>query len=116
MRKPEEYLFLPYETQVVPEECTDGTTCYRAFHPRLPGCMSHGGTPQEAIENLAEARKLVIEHLLDTDQEIPQPITSAPHGNQAPTAIVWTVLPSSTRTCESSALVSVLLPTMLVRN
>ena len=68
-----EYMALPYVTEVVPEQCTDGSLCYRAYHPELPGCMSHGMTPQEAIENLAEARRLYIETLVEKGQPVPMP-------------------------------------------
>jgi predicted RNase H-like HicB family nuclease len=66
-----EYLRLKYLTIVIPEECTDGTFCYRAEHPQLPGCMSHGLTPDEAIRNLIEAKRLYIETLLEKGLDIP---------------------------------------------
>lgn len=37
------------------------TGLYVAQHPELPGCMSHGATPQEAVCNLADARALYLE-------------------------------------------------------
>jgi len=69
----EEYLKLEYDIIVTPEECTDGTLCYRAEPPQLPGCMSHGLTPEEAIGNLNEAKRLYIETLLEKGLEIPLP-------------------------------------------
>ena len=67
------YMALPYAINVVPEQCTDGSLCYRAYHPELPGCMSHGTTPEEAIENLSEARQLYIETLLEKGLSVPEP-------------------------------------------
>ena len=67
------YMALPYATNVVPEQCTDGSLCYRAYHPELPGCMSHGTTPEEAIDNLSEARRLYIETLLEKALSVPTP-------------------------------------------
>jgi len=72
----EEYLKLQYDVIVAPEECTDGSLCYRAEHPQLPGCMSHGITPEEAIGNLIEAKHLYIETLLDRGLDVPLPTRS----------------------------------------
>lgn len=69
----DQYLWLPYAIQVVPDETTEGEACYRAEHPELPGCMSHGATPEEAIQNLANARRLYIETLLQLGQPVPKP-------------------------------------------
>ena len=41
--------------------------------PELPGCMAHGSTPQEAIENAEAAIKFWIKTAKDDGQEIPQP-------------------------------------------
>jgi len=48
-------------TVVIPEEATDGTLVYRAEIPELPGCMSHGDTEEEALQNLQEALDLYLE-------------------------------------------------------
>lgn len=69
-----EYMKLKYLTIVMPEECTDGTLCYRSEHPQLPGCMSHGQTPDEAIRNLIEAKRLYIETLLEKGLDVPIPV------------------------------------------
>ncbi len=69
-----EYMKLKYLTIVMPEECTDGTLCYRAEHPQLPGCMSHGQTLEEAIRNLIEAKRLYIETLLEKGLDVPIPV------------------------------------------
>jgi antitoxin HicB len=58
------YLDQPYETVVETQDC-GGVPCYLARNPELRGCMSHGSTPEEAIRNLAEARHLYLETLLD---------------------------------------------------
>jgi len=68
-----EYMKLKYVTAVIPEECTDGTLCYRSEHPQLPGCMSHGSTSEEAIRNLIDAKLLYIETLLERGLEVPLP-------------------------------------------
>lgn len=78
------YMNLSYAVEVVPDECTDGSLCYRASHPELPGCTSHGDTPEEAVENLEDAKRLYIETLLEKGLEIPLP--------QARASVVWTVV------------------------
>ena len=39
----------------------------------LPGCVSHGDTPEEAIENLNEAKRLWIEDHLANGYDVPEP-------------------------------------------
>ena len=48
------------------EQSTDGEDLFVARDPSLPGCMAHGETAQEALENLAEARRLYLADLADT--------------------------------------------------
>ena len=62
-----------YQTIVTLEETTTGGTCYLASHPELPGCVSQGDTPQEAVENLKEATLMVIEHLIAHNLPVPDP-------------------------------------------
>ncbi|MBI3913247.1 MAG: type II toxin-antitoxin system HicB family antitoxin [Chloroflexi bacterium] len=64
---------LKYLTIVLLEETTAGGACYVASHPELPGCMSQGDTPEEALQDLEEARELVIEHLLNNNLPVPVP-------------------------------------------
>ena len=70
----EDYLRLEYDVTITPEECTDGTLCYRADHPQLPGCMSHGLIPEEALSNLFEAKRLYMETLLEKGLSVPMPV------------------------------------------
>lgn len=61
MKELADYFSLPYMTYIIPDEGVDGKAYYRAEHPQLPGCMSHGQTPEEAFKNLADARRLYIQ-------------------------------------------------------
>ena len=72
-KKLEEYLELPYSTYVIPDETTKNELCYLAYHPELPGCMSHGNTPEEASQNLYEATALCISTLIEMGLDIPSP-------------------------------------------
>jgi predicted RNase H-like HicB family nuclease len=73
---------LGYSTYVVPDETTEGQACYRAYHPELTGCMSHGATIDEAIHSLESARTLYLATLKELGQQIP-----APKAN--PEVIIW---------------------------
>jgi predicted RNase H-like HicB family nuclease len=75
----EAYLKIEYDIIIIPEECTDGSLCYRAEHSQLPGCMSHGLNPEEALRNLIEAKRLYIETLLERGLDVSLP--SRPTGS-----------------------------------
>ncbi len=68
--KPEEDL--PYDVAIVPEQEGDQTV-WVAYHPQLRGCMSHGDTPEEALENLAEARAMYLDALMGAGVPVPEP-------------------------------------------
>ena len=92
MKDLEVYMLLPYGIEVVLEECTDGTTCYRASHPELPGCMSHGDFPDEALANLGEARQLYIADLLERGLAVPIPASSSMSASSTATSKIWVSL------------------------
>jgi antitoxin HicB len=41
--------------------------------PDLPGCMSDGETPQEALQNVQDAIRVWIEAARDMGHEVPEP-------------------------------------------
>ena len=51
---------LNYIAIVRREDRGGGAYAWVAEHPYLPGCMAHGRSPAEAIDNLAEARELYL--------------------------------------------------------
>lgn len=63
---------LPYSIHIVPDATTHGEFCYLAYHPELPGCMTHGKTVEEAIQELQAARELYLHTLNELGQPIPQ--------------------------------------------
>lgn len=67
------YLAFPYTTVVRPDQTTEGGTVYLASNPELPGCMAHGQTPEEALQNLADARELYIRTALERGIAVPMP-------------------------------------------
>lgn len=99
MRDPrlEAALALPYGIEVVPDVSTEGEICYVARHPELPGCMSHGSTPEEATANLEEARELYLRTMLEDGLEPPRPAAmearstfTAMWAPPASRSIIWT--------------------------
>lgn len=97
----DEYMKLQYLTVVIPEECTDSSLCYRAEHPQLPGCMSHGRTPDEAIRNLMEAKRLYIETLLDKGLDVPLPLQPTVGTLSSSQSIIAIVMPLIEETVET---------------
>lgn len=90
MKKVEDYLALPWGLEVTPEECTDGTQCYLARITELPGCESHGDTPEEALENLREAQRLYIESMIEDGIEPVEPV-AVTEGTYSATKSIWRV-------------------------
>lgn len=71
-----------YSIHVVPDETTERESCYRAYHPELQGCMSHGSTIHEAIDGLHAARELYLATLQKLGQPIPPP-------SEGETVVIW---------------------------
>lgn len=86
---------IPYASVVREDEATDGTKLYLAEVPDLPGCMSHGETPEEALQNLQEAFELYLRVLDDAGVERPvlqrPPMTSGTSLNGDSTVVVQSV-------------------------
>lgn len=74
MKKLEYYLKLNYDIKLrkISEDEGGG---WLAEIPHLPGCMSDGETPKEAIDNLDDAKKCWIETCLELDHQVPEPVT-----------------------------------------
>ena len=70
------YLRLPYTKRAVPDQGTNGERLYFASVDELPGCNSHGSTPEEALLNLEDAMQLYIESMLEDGLEPPEPSTA----------------------------------------
>ncbi len=74
-RRLRDYVARSYKTILMPDVRSDGSRCFVARHPELPGCMSDGDTPAEAIANLRDARELYIQSLIEDGLEVPLPQT-----------------------------------------
>lgn len=80
-------LVMQYPTIVHPEVCTDGSLAYVAEIPALPGCMSHGATPDEARHNLEDAKREYLEALQERGLPIPVPPV-----DPVVSSVQWTVI------------------------
>jgi predicted RNase H-like HicB family nuclease len=69
MKTIEEYLALNYRATVQQDE--DGDYIVRVDD--LPGCVTHGSTPDEAFKNLEEAKRAWMESRIAVGLEIPEP-------------------------------------------
>ena len=68
---------LPYQVVVRPDQYGDGSIAYIAECPELPGCKSHGRTPDEARTNLEAAKTDYFEALRAEGIAIPVPAVGA---------------------------------------
>ena len=65
-------MILEYAVHIEPLAESDGGG-YLATVPDLPGCMSDGDTPDEALKNVQEAVASWIEAAKEWKMEVPQP-------------------------------------------
>lgn len=71
MKDTKYYLSLPYTVILRRDEDGD----FVARIAELPGCATHGKSPQEALENLEEVKRAWIEDCLKQGDPIPEPVT-----------------------------------------
>ncbi|HEY5793501.1 MAG TPA: type II toxin-antitoxin system HicB family antitoxin [Bosea sp. (in: a-proteobacteria)] len=63
---------LAYRIVIEPLSKEDGGG-YFATVPDLPGCMSDGETPEEALSNVQDAIRCWIEAAIEMGRDVPQP-------------------------------------------
>ena len=68
----EYYLNLSYPVQIS-RQSDDDDEYWFAEIPQLPGCMSDGPNPDEALKNLEDAKRLWIETHIEDGYEVPEP-------------------------------------------
>ena len=61
---------LAYRIEIYPDENGEGFT---ALIPDLPGCISSGDTPEDALASIDEAKRLWLEVALDQGDPVPEP-------------------------------------------
>jgi predicted RNase H-like HicB family nuclease len=65
-----------YEVRIRPLSAEDGGGFF-AEVPELPGCMSDGETPQEALENAYDAITCWMEAAKEMGRQVPEPKRAA---------------------------------------
>lgn len=66
------YEGLPWRVQVEPERQDDGTIIYVASHPEFEGVLGSGATPEQALVDLRDSRRAMIEALLAEGYPVPE--------------------------------------------
>ncbi|MCE2928483.1 MAG: type II toxin-antitoxin system HicB family antitoxin [Candidatus Caenarcaniphilales bacterium] len=69
----EQYLKLPYSFTVAKDQDEDDQDYYYASVNELPGCVSDGQSPEEALKNIKDSMYDWIETALINDDKIPEP-------------------------------------------
>lgn len=67
-----------YPSEVVHDVYEDGSPCYLARHPDLPGCSVNGDSLEEAESLLVSAKRVYLKHLIANNLPIPEPTLQAP--------------------------------------
>ena len=67
-REVKRYMALPYHIELIPDEGE-----WVVAIPELPGCLSQGETPEEAIKMIREAQRLWLQVALEDGRPIPAP-------------------------------------------
>lgn len=81
---------VPLFASLTPDSYKNGRQCYMAVHNMLPGCMSHGDSPDKAIEGLKDACRVYLEGLLEQGVELPEIPFSVSAGTFS--SVNWQVL------------------------
>lgn len=91
---------------IVQDEATDGSPLFRAEIPDLPGCMSHGETSDEALQNLEEAYELYAEVLTEQGRQIPTATFTSTSG----TTLEGTTISAGLNRAGAEAIIEELIP------
>jgi len=79
LKNPEYYFILNYDIKLRKLTDEEGGG-WLAQIPLLPGCMSDGDTPEEALANIEDAKKCWIETCLELGRPVPEPVTDEHSG------------------------------------
>jgi predicted RNase H-like HicB family nuclease len=88
----EEYMRMPWKTNLR-IDTFEGKTLYIASNPELFSCLGQGSTPDEAVNSLNEARRMLLQFMLEDGDKIPEPTIEEAQMSLAPTYIFLAELP-----------------------
>jgi len=60
-----------YDVLLAEGKLPDGSICWTAQHPQLPGCNATGRNEDEALENLAKSREAWLKVAADLTEDVP---------------------------------------------
>jgi predicted RNase H-like HicB family nuclease len=72
-RTVEGYLRLPYHIEITLDRDDEGNAGWFAEVEELPGCMSQGRTPEEAVHNIFDAMEGWLSVAIEDGIDIPEP-------------------------------------------
>ncbi len=78
----EEYMRLPYHISMVRDESGNGAPAWVVWVDELPGCVSQGSTPSDALEMIDDAMRTWLEVALGHGDTIPEPRGDASHSGK----------------------------------
>jgi antitoxin HicB len=76
----EDFLDLPYHITLVRDQDDEGHAGWVGHVVELPGCVSQGRTPDEAIANMRRAMEAWIDAALEDGDTVPQPVQESYNG------------------------------------
>ena len=82
MTRAEDYIELPYHISLVFDQDDDGVSGWVAGVEELPGCLSQGKTPNEAVERVKDAMLGWISVALEDGKPIPEPYEEPEHSGR----------------------------------
>ncbi|MDR0358675.1 MAG: type II toxin-antitoxin system HicB family antitoxin [bacterium] len=82
MKTLDEYLDLPYAFAITHDVDEDGNVGWVAEIEELPGCISQGASPEEALEHVRDAMRDWISIALEDNVEVPQPRADADYSGR----------------------------------
>lgn len=63
-----------FKVVVEPDELADGTLSFHAFCPILRGARTQGRTQEEALRNIQDVVKMIVDQLIEEGQPVPPDI------------------------------------------
>ena len=63
-----------FKVVVEPDELEDGTLSYHAYCPNLRGARTQGKTEKEALQNIHDVVKMIVDQLIEEGKPVPPDI------------------------------------------
>ena len=63
-----------FKVVVEPDELEDGTLSYHAYCPTLRGARTQGKTEKEALQNIHDVVKMIVDQLIEEGKPVPPDI------------------------------------------